>query len=285
MSLSKTNSTSSILQFIAVCAVLICATGNTLTQKSSGGLTFTASFADKDLLPRDRIVLRASSGTTLGAIGIVLNDTDITELFSIEGDELIYLPTAFPLPVGENRLSVYSRNANGVWRLEKEFVLKVSNVVEPSPTRTKTKFEFTPTLSLNFKGESNINYFPATARPERLAFADTAMQGGLQLKVTRAGWSFGGQFDLAGSSRRNEALRFGELGDRAPSIDLSSYKIEATKGRFKAELGHVSFGSQRHLINSFSSRGLSVTVPAGKQNEIIFSAMNGTSIFGFDNFA
>src|SRR5690606_26917328 len=75
-----------------------------------------------------------------------------------------------------------------------------------------------------------------------------------------------------------------ELAERAPRIDLSSYLIEFGKGRFKVNLGHISFGSNRHLINSFSSRGIRATIPLGKENEIILAAANGTSVVGFDNF-
>ena len=87
------------------------------------------------------------------------------------------------------------------------------------------------------------------------------------------------RFDIqTGSSaiRRN--------GRKAPPIDLSSYPVELSKGRFKVNFGHVSFGSNRHFINSFSSRGISATIPIGKRNDVSFAAVNGTSIVGFDNF-
>ncbi len=264
--------------------VSICGAGSLHPQTQNGALTISAPFAEKELGVNDRIELQTSGTISLNSIGIVLNDVDITQLFSVEGDKLSYVPTVFAMPIGENTFRVYSKQSGGTWKLEKELRFTVVST-SSDRKRSETTFEFTPTLALNVKGENNINYYPATARPERLAFADTAMQGGFQLKVTRGGWSIGGQFDLAGSTRKNEALRFGELGERAPSVDLSSYRLEVVKGKFKAELGHISFGSQRHLINSFSSRGLGVTVPIGKQNELSFSAMNGTSIVGFDNFA
>ena len=117
-----------------------------------------------------------------------------------------------------------------------------------------------------------------------ISFTDTAGQGSLQLNIENNGWKFTNQFDLSGSSRKNEALRFSELGARAPSVDLSSYQILVEKGRFKAQFGHVSFGTQKHLINGFSSRGIVVNVPVSQQNEVIFTALNGSAIVGFDNF-
>lgn len=230
------------------------------------------------------IELRINGTATEDAIGVILNDMDISGLFTRVEDRLKFSPSVFPLPAGRNRLLIYTISRTGEWRLIREAEITVAEPAVPNPQGDLSAWEFTPTLSVNFKGESNVNFFPPASRPERLAFADTAMQAGLQMKVTKRGWTFGGQFDLAGSSRKNEALRFGELGNRASSVDLSSYRLEMSKGRFRVDLGHISFGTNRHLVNGFSSRGLGITVPIGDQNELSFSAMNGTSIVGFDNF-
>ncbi|MGB7069753.1 MAG: hypothetical protein WBD22_09685 [Pyrinomonadaceae bacterium] len=268
--------------FLALFIALI-AVGRALSQESGGPRDVAFSLAEKEIGPNGKIEIRAH-GNPKSNISIVLNDTDLTDLFELSEDRFVYEPKVFDLQAGENHLKIFSISAAGQWLLIKELKFKVA--AKPTPkSPSQTQVEFTPTLTLNFKGERNVNFFPLTSRPERLAFMDSAGQGGFQLKVTRGGWALGANFDIAGSSRRNEALRFGELGERAPSVDLASYRVEIGKGRFKAELGHVSYGSQRHLINSFSSRGLTVTVPAGKQNEIIFSALNGTSIVGYDNFA
>ena len=258
-------------------------TGN--AQQRYGITNVTASFSDKGVRPDEKIEVRFVGDALPGGYAVVLNDTDMTAMFEKEENRLAYAPETFPLPPGTNKLRVYSIETGGTWRLVKELDLKVADTKKRLSETGQAKVDFTPSISINFKGERNINFFPESAKPERPAFTDAAGQASFQIKVTNAGWSIGGQFDLAGSSRKNEALRFGELGQNAPSIDLSSYRIEASKGRFKAELGHISFGSQRHLINSFSSRGLGLTIPIGKQNELTFSAMNGTSIVGFDNFA
>lgn len=94
------------------------------------------------------------------------------------------------------------------------------------------------------------------------------------------------QLDFVGSSFQNEALRFGELGNRAPQVDLASYLMQFEIGRFKVkhQIGHFSFGAHRHLINSFSSRGITVGLPLGSRFDFAVSAMNGSSIVGFANF-
>jgi hypothetical protein len=235
-----------------------------------------------DLKPTEPIEMVLNAPPASGRFAVLLNDVDITGLIQVSGNILRYTPGVFPLAVGENRAKAYLIDAGGGWILAREVVITVSQL---ETERRSPSVEVTPTLSINIKGERNLNFFPVTAQPERPAYTDTAGQGGLQVKVTHRGWTLGGQFDFAGSSRRQEALRFGELAERAPLIDLSSYRVEIGKERFKISLGDVSFGSQRHLVNSFSSRGLGVTVPVGEQNEISFTAMNGTSIVGFDNFA
>jgi hypothetical protein len=172
--------------------------------------------------------------------------------------------------------------------LLKHFRFRVTKPIDPKPGESKgegtTAWEVNPSLTLNFKGENNVLYYPETSRPERLRFVDMAGQGGFELAAKRSEWSFKTRFDFAGSSRQADALRFGELGEKASKVDLSSYIAELEHGRVKLQLGHISFGSQRHLISGFSSRGIMLTLPAGKQNEIILMAMNGSSIVGFDNF-
>lgn len=277
------------------------------TAKSA--IEINTNFVGKEISPTDRIefILNRAVLKEEGEFAVLLNETDISALVVGENKSFSYTPKIAPLPTGENKLFIYLVNPSGEWKLLKEFGLRVieakeanienasattENGVEKTSETTekavesgdKTKVSFTPNLNLNVKGENTVLFFPDTSRPERARFADTAGQGNVQIRIERSGWKFNNQFDFAGSSRKAETLRFGELGKRAPDVDLSSYLMTLEKGRFKAQLGHVSFGSQKHLVNSFSSRGLSLTIPLGKQNDVTFSAMNGTSIVGFDNF-
>jgi hypothetical protein len=40
-------------------------------------------------------------------------------------------------------------------------------------------------------------------------------------------WS--NRFEIVGSSFQNEALRFGELGQKAPKVDLSNYLVQVQR--------------------------------------------------------
>src|SRR5262249_44340870 len=85
-------------------------------------------------------------------------------------------------------------------------------------------------------------------------------------------------------SFQQAALRFGTLGNSAPQVDLSSYLIHFQTGKVKYDVGHFSYGTERQLINGFSSRGLQITVPFLKRFDFSAAAMNGTQLVGYDNF-
>ena len=281
------NEITPILLFVLLGTLaILCFTHDVKIEAKSANnlLEITASFEGKEVAPNQRIEFslnRALTGDE-GGLAFMLNETDLTALFIVENKNLSYTPKFAPFPVGENKLTIYLVKPSGEWEKLKEFKLRVSEKSATQPEisakpESKPKIEFTPNVSLNFKGESTVLFFPENSRPERLSFTDTAGQGSVQLNIENNGWKFNNQFNLSGSSRKNEALRFSELGARAPSIDLSSYQISVEKGRFKAQFGHVSFGTQRHLINGFSSRGIVVNVPISKQNEVVFTALNGSA--------
>lgn len=264
-------------------------------------ITITANFTGRELTPTGVIELTLNRPllTTEGRFAVFIGTTDASALFTNRPQGLSYKPSISPLPFGESVLTVYLIEPNGNWRILAEFPMKVKELAKvpeaataPStdalangtPEDPSAKIEFTPTIAINVKGQNQTRTFPRESAPERNPFTDVDGQGSLQFKVTKRSWVFGSKFDLVGVGARQNALRFGELKDEAPMIDLSSYLIELTRNRFKLNLGHVSFGSNRHLINNFSSRGITVTVPVGKQNDLSFATMNGTSIVGYDNF-
>ncbi len=267
-------------------------------------LKLTANFTDREIGRRDRIVISLDRPLQPGGerLAVFIAETDLTSLFTQESIELIYLPDRFPLPVGSSLVRVYQNDPTGAWKLLAEFTLAVRDdggaaprennpeatvpdgIAATESTSEGTKYDFTPNVTLNLKGQNQTLTFPRESAPERNPFTEVDGQIGLELKINRRGWSLNNKFDFVGVGFRPNALRFGELQDSAPLIDLSSYLIELSKGRFKVNFGHVSFGSNRHLINSFSSRGISATIPVSKQNEITLAAMNGTSVVGYDNF-
>jgi hypothetical protein len=152
------------------------------------------------------------------------------------------------------------------------------------PSGKKGKIKLVPSITLGMKSQPAQSTFPSSETPERATFADLTMQARLNNDATYGSFSSQSSADFAGSSFRQEALRFGDLGDTAPRVDLSSYLLKFQTGPVKYEVGHFSFGTQRHLINSFSSRGITITVPFLKHFDFSAAAMNGTQLVGYDNF-
>jgi hypothetical protein len=98
----------------------------------------------------------------------------------------------------------------------------------------------------------------------------------------RGDWSVRTQSSYVGASRQNEALRFGLRQDRAPKVDLSDYSLQIARGPLSLSLGNVSEGTNRHLINSFPSRGIETRF-GGQRVSVSLAALNGSSIVGWDN--
>ncbi len=161
------------------------------------------------------------------------------------------------------------------------------NAAQDKPAQKRLGFEkldFLPSVTLGFKSQPAQSTFPVENRPERATFNDLNLQMSLKSEMARGPFSSQTQFDLAGSSFQKEALRFGELGERAPQVDLASYLMQLQAGKLKFQTGHFSFGTNRHLINSFSSRGVMLSFPISSRADFAATIMNGTSIVGFGNF-
>ena len=264
-------------------------------------LTVTPSFAGKEsVAPTELLEFKLSRALKDEKIAVVIGATDVTNLLANKADSVSYLPTPFALPIGETEVTIYLVTNNDEWKELAHFALRVAvtgtaattptlaaaatdnaTQVEPEVTRN---LKFTPSITLGFKSQAAETHFPDTNKPERPKFLDTTLQASLKGEMKRDAFSSEMQFDLAGSSFRKEALRFGVLGNDAPRTDLANYLMQFNLGRSRFISGHTSFGSNRHLINSFASRGLTLTVPVGKRDEFSVAALNGSSIVGFGNF-
>jgi hypothetical protein len=146
------------------------------------------------------------------------------------------------------------------------------------------KLDFIPSITLTIKSQPAQSNFPAANRPERPTFTDANITSSFKTELARGRFSSQTQFDFAGSSFQKEALRFGELGNEALNVDLASYLTQYQIGKAKYLIGHTSYGASRHLINSFSTRGMTLAVPLSPQFDVSLAAMNGSSVVGFNNF-
>lgn len=165
---------------------------------------------------------------------------------------------------------------------------KTESTETPTETPTGEKssiFKFIPSLTIGMKAQPFQSNFPLDTRPaERATFNDFTMTGSVKTEIKFGKLVSDSSFDFAGASFKPETPQFSTLGRKAPDVDLSSYLLNVQIDKAKFSLGHTSFGNNRHLINGFSSRGLSVNVPINKHFDITGGFLNGTSIVGFNNF-
>jgi hypothetical protein len=257
-------------------------------------LVVTSNLTDQEVEPTFALTFTLSRrlSSAEGRLAVLIGQMDISNLLTPDGDSdsLSYLPRILPLPAGESPVKVFLVTPSDEWREITQLTLRVktpaqtASQADAAKTAAAKKYGFTPSLTLGMKSQMAERHFPESNRPARPTFTDMTIQASLKSEMTN-GW-FGNQmqFDMAGSSFQNEALRFSSLGEDAPRLDLSNYLMQFQFGKTKLQAGGVTFGTNRQLINSYGSRGLMVSIPLGRRADFSLAAMNGTSIVGWDNF-
>lgn len=291
--------------------------------QSSGELQVAASFADKEVAADEPIEFRLNRppDKAEGTLAVIIGRSDLTALFVAGENSLRYEPKLMPLPPGESQVTLYLVSPANEWKEIARFTLRVgkqkppepqSNTEaqsqtlaseKPSPTNqtqqaadaaqaakgpTKSfgfeKLNLIPSISLSLSSQPAQSNFPQSSRPPRATFTDLNVQGSFRTEMARGPFNSQAQFDIVGSSFQQQALRFGQLGDGAPQVDLSTYLMQIQVGKVRYQVGHYAFGTNRHLMNGFSSRGMMITVPLGRRADFSLTAMNGTNIVGYGNF-
>ena len=341
--------TACFVAVLAVCPFLRAGASHAQTP-----LVVTASFDSQTQVRPDTPIelhLNRPLKTDEGGIAVVIDHSDVTSLFIVDGTRLVYSPTLVPLPLGELQVVVYLIGPDKIWRGLGRFQLRVtketpatassdssnngltrrsasssqrghepekptssqitipasvtssatpetstplattSSTTTEAPTPPKRrwlgfeKMSHVPSVTVALKSQPAQFNFPADTRPtERATFTDGTLQFSMRNQMSRGWFGLQSSADFAGSTFQPEALRFGTLGTKAPQIDLSSYLVQLKLGRTKFIIGHTSFGSSRHLISGFSSRGITVTVPITKRFDIGAAVLNGTNVVGYGNF-
>ncbi|HUE83905.1 MAG TPA: hypothetical protein VMM84_17510 [Pyrinomonadaceae bacterium] len=284
------------LTFPLLCLLILAAS------VSAQDLAVSVNFVTKGALsPAESVELRLNRDLAPceGQLAVLIGETDVTSICSIRGREISYQPGALGLTAANSTVTVYLVSSTNEWkeiaRLPLIVEAKSEPSSEPNPPAPATdaegsgflgfqKSEFKPSLTLGLKSQSALLYFPDNNRPERINFTDITMQASLQAGFAGKHFKLQNQFDVVGVSYQREALRFGQQGEAAPQIDLSSYQVQMQVNRLKFNVGHTTYGDNRYLINSFSSRGVTVSAPITSQFDLSFNAANGTSIVGWDNF-
>ncbi|HEY7784521.1 MAG TPA: hypothetical protein VIB00_07340, partial [Pyrinomonadaceae bacterium] len=251
------------------------------TSQSSSELSVTANFITlKSVKPNERIevIISRPLQDSESRIAIFINTTDVSSLFTRDKLRLRYNAQQWPLPLGQSELTVYLVFKEDQWKELARFPLRVAKESNPStedtavkfvktsflgstpsgrpnaeqessapaPDNKKGKMTWLPSLNIGLKSQPAQSTFPVPfPADDRATFADLTMQASLKSDVTYRIFSSQTSFDFAGSSFRQEALRFSTLGNEAPKVDLASYLVQMQIGKVKAQIGHFGYGTQR----------------------------------------
>ena len=244
---------------------------------AGGGIS--ADFADgKWVSPRDKLTLTIPPDDIAARHAIFIGNTDATALFApVRPGVYQYLSRVLPLKPGETEVRVYTIDAEGNWNEAGVFPLKVLS---------KSGFEqaeVNPSVTLTIDSQWDEGHNGDAQAPERANFHDGSLQAGLQTRHSRGDLEITSSTNVVGSSFEQKALRFGEIGNKAPKVDLSDYLVEMKKGDTALSLGHVSYGNNPLIFSGVANRGVQAAYRINEYLDVGLTAQNGTSIVGFDN--
>ncbi|MEO8037075.1 MAG: hypothetical protein ABI837_21795, partial [Acidobacteriota bacterium] len=213
-----------------------------------------------------------------GRLAVFVDQNDVTALFTAFPDRLVYEGDRYPLPAGDHALIAWLVTADGTWKEVARFPFKAVS------RRGFSKAIVAPSADLTSKGQLSESHRPVQNAPGRSTFQDGTMQMTIRTEHERPGLAVRTEGQITGVTFRNEAIRFGEKRDHAPLVDLSTYRVDVQRGSTVLSLGQLGYGSLRHLVNGFSSRGVALKLGEGKALSIQLAVLNGSSVVGWDNF-
>ena len=210
-------------------------------------------------------------------VAVFIDRTDVTGLFRSGARGMSYERGVVLLPRGQHELVVYLvDSASGTWTevARQEFQTLGRLGFQPG--------KVDPSLTAAYARRVTERFEPEAAAPQKVV-ENVDLQFRLSSEHVRERLRISSQVALVGASKQEKALRYRELEDDAPKLDLSSYVLQASNGPVALSVGHVSAGNQRHLVNRFSSRGATLAVHPSQRVDLSVSAMNGSNVVGWGN--
>ncbi|MBL8115303.1 MAG: hypothetical protein JNK60_20645, partial [Acidobacteria bacterium] len=244
-------------------------------------LTFTLDTGGKAFVPRDApLLLRASRPLTDadGRLVILIGSMDVSELFARTPAGLSLTKSPVKLPSGSSEVVIFQISDAGESTELSRFPL---NVLTSAGLET---FELQPRLDLTLAGalDTRDSPEPEVENP-RERFQDFTGQLSVQGRLTKQGWTVTSALQATAVSNRQQAIRFGQLGEEAPKVDLASYTVQAQKGATSFTAGTTAFGQDKYLVNQFASRGLVATTGFGGIVDVTGAALSSVNLVGYDN--
>ncbi len=258
--------------------LLLIPLGRELQAQADSTIVVTPSFAAGQYVTvRAPIELQLSRfpAPSEGSVAVILGTADLTALFDRHGDRLVYRATVAPLPSGETEVAVYLVS-DSHWRELGRFPLPV---LTPAGFTSATA---TPSLSASSTGQLAQGSQEDPPPGDASSFDAVSITAGMRTSHERSGWTLETQENVVGTTVRRQALRFGERGAEAPLLDLSDYQVTLRRGAARLSVGNTSLGNNRHLINSFGSRGATLTVGT-PTTTLSLGMLGGSAIVGWND--
>ena len=189
---------------------------------------------------------------------------------------IAYRPSAVALPEGDAEVVLY-RRAGTRWTEIRRMSVRVTQAVAGNGV-------FSQSATLGNKGQVAEGRSAGMPAPDRRTFQDFVLNAGLRSTGENGGWTLTTQSNYVGVTRRQEALGFAARGNSAPLLDLSDYSIGLRSATSALSVGSVTFGTSRHLANSFAARGGTLNVSQGSTS-FTLGAMSGSPQTGWSDFS
>jgi len=238
----------------------------------------TASNIDRlgALTTRSPIRLALSRPLTSGEgeLALVVGGVDVTAVSERTDSTIAYRPSAVPLPEGDGEIVLY-RRAGTRWAEIRRMSVRVAQAAAGNGV-------FSQSATLGNKGQVAEGRSAGAPAPDRRTFQDFVLNAGLRSTGESGGWTLSTQSNYVGVTRRQEALGFAARGNSAPLLDLSDYSIGLRSATTALSVGSVTFGTSRHLANSFAARGSTLNVSQGSTS-LTLGAMSGSPQTGWSD--
>lgn len=225
----------------------------------------------------DPLVLRLSRALADGErLVVTAGARDLTPQLETAGLELRFRNRGVGLAAGPHTVTVTLVLQDTLARELLRHPVRVEGVLGIRERRV------TRSVEAGLKSRLETEVAPTRPPLDRDAYNDADGQLALGLALTGRDFSFTLRSAMVGTTHRPNALRYGLRRDRAPLFDLSSFLAQLRRGPVELSLGHVAAGNQRHLLNSFSSRGAALRVTRARVDASL-AALHGTSLVGWDD--
>lgn len=143
---------------------------------------------------------------------------------------------------------------------------------------------YRPRIDLGLKLQPGVDRRGQVPAQPRWHFRDLTLRAALQADDRIGPFALRGALQLAGSSHRDEALRFATLRQDAPKVDLAEYRFDLDAGGGGAlVLGHQAVGNHPLVLQGLASRGVQGRLQPATGWELSLAALSGSALVGFDN--